>query len=535
LASEGEAHHQSSLRDYLRVLKRRKWIVLQALVLVPAAAVAFSVRQEAIYEASAEVLLSRQNLAATLTGTDDPNQSLQAERVAQTQADLARVPTVAARTLEAAGLTDRTPSDLLDASKVSAKTNSDLLVLSVSDPEPSVAVRLASEYARQFTIYRRELDTAALERARRGIETRISELEEAGDRSSDLYANLVDKEQQLRTMEALQTANAFVVRFAGSAEQIQPRPVRNGALGLALGLVLGIGLAFLREALDTRVRTAEEVGERLGLPLLARLPKPPRRLRGDSGLVMVSEPSSVHAESFRMLRTNLEFANLERGARTIMVTSAVEEEGKSTTVANLALSFALAGRRVVLVDLDLRRPFLGRLFGLWPDQPGLTNVALGHAKLKDAITPIALTKPGSPNGRANGQGAAVRGMLEVVPAGPVPPDAGEFVGTRALAEILERLAQRADLVLIDAPPMLHVGDAMALSNRVDALVLVSRMNVVRRPMLAEVRRILHACPAAKLGFVLTGADLEEAYGYGGYTGYYSRGGYAEAEVVKEHA
>jgi polysaccharide biosynthesis transport protein len=537
LEAEASGHQHSSLRDYLRVLRRRKWLVIQAVLLVPAAAVALSLRQDELYQASADVLLSRQNLAATLTGTDDPNQSAQAERVAQTQADLARVPTVAARVLEATGLADRTPSDFLADSTASPKANSDLLVLSVTDRDPRLASRLATEYARQFTIYRRELDTRALQRARKDLQTKIAEIEETRATDTPLYESLIDKEQQLATLEALQTTNAFVVRPANNAKQVQPRPIRNGILGLALGLVLGLGLAFLREAMDTRVRTAEEIAERLGLPLLARLPKPPKRLRGEGSLVMLAEPSGVHAESFRMLRTNLEFVNLERGARTIMVTSAVEREGKSTTAANLAVALALGGQRVTLVDLDLRRPLLGRLFELEPDQPGLTDVALGYASLDDAATlvgSVAITaaRNGHRSGNRNGR-APQRGMLQVLPAGPVPPNPGEFVRTKALAEILAELAERADLVLIDAPPMLQVGDAMALSDKVDALLLVSRLNIVRRPILAELHRVLQANPATKLGFVLTGAELEDAYGYGGYAGYYSYKGYASVEQSRE--
>jgi polysaccharide biosynthesis transport protein len=523
--SQGQS---SSLRDYLRVLKRRKWLVIQAIALVPAAAIAISLSQQTLYQAGSEVLLSRQNLAATLTNTPDATLSQDADRLVQTQASLARVPAVAKRVLTAARVSDRTPQDFLDSSAVSARTNADLLEFTVTDPDPALAARLSSEYAKQFTIYRRQLDTVALQRAQHELDGQLKALEAAGDRNSALYASLLDKQQQLRTLEALQTANSFVVRSAGTAHQVQPRPFRNAILGLALGIILGIGLAFLWETLDTRVRSADEIAERLGLPLLARIPEPPRRIRNENQLVTRVEPGGVHAEAFRMLRTNLEFANLERGARSIMVTSAVETEGKSTTIANLAVAMARAGSRVALVDLDLRRPFLARLFSLNPTQPGLTDVALGHAELAHVAVPISISNGRSSAPATNGQ-PYVGGSLDVIPSGPVPPDPGEFVGTQALADILAQLHERADVILIDAPPLLHVGDAMALSARVDALFLVTRLNVVRRPMLAELRRVLHACPASKLGFVLTDALLEETYGYAGYSAYHQYRGYAETE------
>lgn len=233
---------------------------------------------------------------------------------------------------------------------------------------------------------------------------------------------------------------------------------------------------------------------------------------------MLEEPHGVHAEVFRMLRTNLEFANLDRGARTIMFTSAVEEEGKSTTVANLAVAIARAGHSVALVDLDLRRPFLARFFDL-EEHPGLTDVALGHVDLQTALARRAIVEAdGRPTLNGNGQ-AGVEGVLDILTSGPPPPDAGEFVGSGVLRNILDELREAADFVLIDVPPMLHVGDAMALAARVDALVVLTRLSVARRSMLNELRRLLDACPAAKLGFVVAGADLEHGY-YGHGSGYY---------------
>lgn len=514
-AHETRWRDASTLHGYVEVVRRRAWLVAAMTGLVTVAAIGFSLLQEDRYRASAEVLLSRQNLASSLTGTPDPTAFQDASRFAETQADLARVPAVAERALRAAGDESPDPGELLDSSEVEAAENSDLLEFRVWADDPQRAERLATEYARQYTLYRRELDTAAIAGARDELEASLDELRADGDTETPLYESLVEKEQELRTLEALQTSNAFLVRSAEGATQVQPKPVRNGVLGLVLGLVLGVLLAFLAEALDTRVRSPEEIGDALGVPLLAHVPGPPRRLRGKDRLVMLAEPEAPEAEAFRMLRTNLDFVNLERRAKRIMVTSAVDGEGKSTTAANLAVTLARGGRRVVLVDLDLRRPSLDRFFKL-EGRTGLAHVALGHASLRDAVAQVAIPKldRSAPSVAGNGMNAAP-GLLHVLPAGPPPPDAGEFIATRALGAILDELAEHADSVVIDAPPLLLVGDAMALSARVDGIIVVTRINVVRRRMLAELRRLLETSPAKTLGYVVTGAEAAESYGYAG--------------------
>lgn len=535
-------HHGSAmtLRDYLHVVRRRKWIIVTAVVLVPAAAIAFSLHQTKLYQANAQVLLNAQNLATQLAGLGQtPGVSEPQTEIVQTQALVARVPAVAALALQQAGETSLSPTQFLADSSVSA--NADLLTFSVTNHLPTVARQLVNAYATAYTVYRRQLDTASIKKALQGVNASLDKLQATGQGNSSLYATLLERQQTLLTIEALQTSNASVVQRASEAAKTQPKTTRNAILAVVLGLVLGIGLAFLRESLDTRVRSAEEIGERLGrIPLLARVAAPPKRFADKDRLVMVDEPYGPDAEAFRILRTNLDFACLGREIRSLMITSAIEEEGKSTTIANLAVALARTGKRVVLVDLDLRRPFLHRFFGV--DGPGVTQVALGHATLGAALIPIALTEHVAPvddvgelSGSGNGHGPfKVEGMLRVLPSGPIPPDPGEFVGTRALVTILERLQEDADIVLIDSPPVLPFGDALALSNHVDGILLATRLTAVRRGILHELARQLETVPTPVLGFVATDAGAESAHGYGyGYG--YGRYGYAHPSKVPDSA
>lgn len=507
-----------TLQDYLHAVRRRKWLILTTTLLVPAAAFLFSLQQHRLYQASAEVLLSSDNPAAQLTPTQGTGVQLTPDRIAETQAEIARAATVAGRTLALVPGSGLTPQRFLNDSTVSTAPNADILTFAVTNHNPAMAQRLVDAYAQAYTAYRRDLDSASIQLALTGVNQQITELVTSGDSHSALYTSLVDRQQTLQTMEALQPSTPSVLQQANQTSLTQPKIARNLALGVILGFVLGVGLAFLRESLDTRVRTTQEIRARIGgIPLLARLATPPKRLRVQNELVMQAEPDSNRAEAFRMLRANLAFTTLDREVKTIMVTSAVEQEGKSTTAANLALAIARSGQRVILVDLDLRRPLLARLFSL--SGPGITQVALGRVALDQALVRISMTGPDNSmqpqvtsNGDSNGS-AKVTGVLEVLPSGPLPPDPGEFVSTHALAEILKSLRERADLVLIDTPAVLHVGDAMAVSSNVDGILVVARMQVARRHVLAELERQLATVPTPVLGLVVTGTEEEHAYGY----------------------
>lgn len=512
---------------FILIVKRRRWLIACVCLVAPVVSVAVSLSKPPVYRATAEVLLDRPNIASSLgsgsASTTDP------ERVTSTLEGLARLPLVARRVLLSAGLSNRhTLGDFLANSNVSSRKGTDLLRFTVTDPRPVVAKRLATAYARVFTQYRHLLDVQALEAARAGGRRRLARLAAEGKRDSKAYATLSATVQQVGSLQALETATSLVVQPAPDARRVGPDPVRIGFIALFLGFALAALLACVADALDTRIDSNDELERRMGRPVLAHLPLP-RAAAADRRklLPMLEDPSSLDAEAFRMLRTSFDFVNLRYSSRTILVTSFVEEEGKSFTTANLAVALCRAGRRVVMVDLDARRPSLDRVFGVTGSR-GIVEVSVGDTSLSEALVTIS-SRPvtGSdamPPATSGRDGATVvplptagaGGSLRLLPLGRMrPASPGEFVGSDEVAGILEELKQGADIVLVDSPPLLPVSDALTLSGIVDALLLVSRSGVARRPMVNAVRRALDASGVAVLGIVVTGVSPQVVAGYSG--------------------
>jgi polysaccharide biosynthesis transport protein len=515
--------HDLGLRDYLQILSRRKWIVLQTIVIVPLAAVAFSLRQSSLYQSSADVLLRFQSLPSTLSGISDPNSSayfIDPTRSMDTSLQVASLPLLhdrVASALQKRGL----PAADVPATAVTEIGDTDVLRFTATSGNGTTAARVATEYARQFTIYYEELDTRSIGQAITGLKQRITELRAQGSTQGRLDAtSLQSKVNDLETLQTLQTSSAVLVRSADSAAKIRPTPKKYGFLGIGLGLVLGIGLAFLRDAFDTRIRTGSDIGGILAMPLLARIPPPKKRLERDRQLVMLADPSSAGADAFRRLRMNLEFAAIGKQSQVVMVTSAVAEEGKSTTFANLAVAIALAGRSVALVDLDLHRPVLARFFRVDDGHPGLSAVVLGHADLDEALVSIALENRIAEAANGNSATSSAGGSLAVLPTGILPPDPGEFVGVEGVRHVIGALRDRFDTVLIDAPPLLAIGDGLTIAGFSDAIVAVVRADFARRGVMHEFATTLESVPPAKLGFVVCGdSGLDDAqygaqYAYG---------------------
>jgi polysaccharide biosynthesis transport protein len=513
--TETSAHRPTTLTDYLAILRRRKLIIVAVPVLAALVAFLYSSSQPSVYKAQAEVLVQRSDEAAS-----DPTRYL------TTQARVARSSELAARIAAAKGVPRMTAGEILADSNVSADAEADLLNISVSSGNPRDAVVLADAYAREFTRYKIERDTAPIDRDLRAVKAQAAELRKRGGTASIVYQTLMQRQSDLELERLAAESNTRVLQPATGAVKVEPRPRRAFMLGGFLGAVLALGLAFLAEALDRRVRTEGEIQELLGLPLLGRISRPPPSLRKTNGLVMLEEPMGVQAEEFRKLWGTIEFVNIQRGAAspTIMFTSAAQREGKSTTIANLAVVLARSGRRVALVDLDLRRPFLHTFFGV-QTEPGFTDVVVGRETLDRAVRHLSLPTAGGLGslGETNGQPSARSGVpsglaevetiLHLLPCGTIPPAAGEFLASERVSSLLDALRDQFDVVLVDAPPITVVGDAMTLSPAVDAIIVVSSFSI-ERPLVDDLARELKNCRATTLGLVLTGVALGDPYAHG---------------------
>jgi capsular exopolysaccharide synthesis family protein len=495
---------EQTMGDYVAIVLRYKWLVAIAAIMVPVAAYLWSAHQPKVYQASSEVYLNTQtsDITTSITGINS-NPVYDPDRYAKTQAEIARGPDVAQAAVALSKVPGLASWQLLAKSSVTAREGTDFLDFAVHDTNHAVAAALATAYAQAFRTYKLQLDTSTLTAARVEIQKRLAQLRKATGTDTTTYRELEQKYQDLRTQELLQSPPK-VVRTATSAYQIAPNPKRSAELGIVLGLMLGLGGAFIANATDRRVRDLEDVEQELDIPLLGRLPVP---RGGKDALTILDGPADAMSEAVSRLRTNFEFANGELQAKVVMVTSAGAQEGKSTSIANLAIALARAGRRVVLVDFDIRRPSLARLFRI-PDRYGLTDAVTGIADASTILNPINHTALSS---RLRPRRDASAGTLHVVTSGSSHIDPAELVEAPGLMDLLRHLSSRADIVLLDAPPIVITGDAMALTGKVDAVVLVVRLGAVKLPALAELARALRRSPTPVLGFAATHATIDESY------------------------
>lgn len=343
-----------------------------------------------------------------------------------------------------------------------------------------------------------------LEFARRKRETGLLE---------ELYTLLQTRLKEAEIADASVPTNIRVLDLALVPERpISPSPLKNLVLAGAFGLLLGVGLAMGLEALDTKVRTEDEAAALSGgVPVLGTIPRirvrslPGGRRNGADGalaarLVTQSDPRSPESEAYRALRTNLTFAGVNGAPQVLVVTSAMPGDGKSTSAANLAVTLAQQGTPTLLVDADLRKGLLHHMMGA-RKEPGLTHVLLGRASLDEAVQLLPA-----------GEGEV---PLAFLPAGVFPPNPAELLGSPRMRELLAQLRQRYGVIVLDAPPLMHVTDAAVLGGMADSTLLVARAGSTEKEALRHAAGRLELLRAPVGGVVLNDLDMHRA-GYGYY-------------------
>jgi capsular exopolysaccharide synthesis family protein len=386
----------------------------------------------------------------------------------------------------------------------------------------------------------------------KGIE--LARLDREVQVAQEVYTLLNKKHQEAMIREAENIEEVKIVKPAlEPSKPINPPKVKeNFLLGLIIGLAMGVVFAFLIETFDTSIGAIEEVEEFLRVPVLGLVPHvtpqeikaviqekyggdiDPETLQRDARLISHFAPKSNLAESYRTVRTNVNFASLEKGIQSIVLTSSSPQEGKTSTIVNLAITMAQSGRKVLLVEGDLRKPVIAKMFGL-PSSEGLTDAIHADFEWKKCVRTIAdmmagkmtvdeiLKTPGIDN-------------LNVLPAGTIPPNPAELISSQYVNDMISEAKKEYDYVFIDAPPLLSAADAAVLSSKADGVVMVYRVGKIPRGALKRAKSQLEHVKANIIGVVLNGlrAELSTDYSDYRYRSYYYYGAQkAEQQSVLE--
>lgn len=437
------------LHQYVRVLKRGWLTLVLAVVVMVGAAATLLALLPASYEAETRIYVSVEDAEAY----DLSQRSIYSQELVRSFVELAQSSAVLGPVVEELALED-TPRELAERVSVAAQTGTVILEVTVADEDPEQAAAIAASM------------TAALDDVVQGLTT-----------STEGGGNVT-----LTTVEE---------PFAPESPSF-PQPISLLGLGLLAGLALGIVILALREVLDTRVRSEDDLDEVTDLAQLGGVPFDHQLQKGQ--LIVAAEVGSPLAESFSTLGTNLQFLAVGASARSFVITSAVQGEGKSSIAVNLAISLRAAGQRVLLVDADLRRPRAAQMLGL-EGAVGLTDVLRGRVELSEVI------QHWGPDG------------LEMLPAGTVPPNPLELLGSEAMAELVGALQGEYEIVIFDAPPLLPVSDARVLGALCSGLLMVVGMGKVHKPQLQKAIEAVRIVDVTLFGLVPTMLPAQDAGGY----------------------
>ena len=493
------------LWGHIRTLRRRWKLIAALTAVIFAAALGFSLSQEKQYEGVSKVVLSPTERATALINPEVDTRSDDPEREINTQVELITFETVAERVQKRLQL-DTSTDDLLDSVEAEVEGNSNIVSIKARDPDPDQAAAIATAFAEEYAAFRKETARASLNDAAETARTRLEELseeEQASTEGRELQARL----RQIEIAAAAQTGGVEVARRAAvPSDHVSPKPVRTGILALFLGFPLALGAALLLELVDRRLKEESDVEAIFGLPILATIPRPAQR-----GRTVIPGADRSQYEGYSALATNLRFFELggSSGLEVLMFTSPAPAEGKTSVTLGTARALTALDLRVIAIEADLRRPSFS-LYGI-SRCGGLSTVLAGVTDVEQALVDVdaetfePIDSGSHPRGRS----------FQVIPAGPAPPNPQALLARPAMTYVIEEARALADVVLLDCPPIGTVNDPVTLANLVDGIVLISRLNQTTRDAARRTMRTLSNLETQLVGVVVTGATPGTGYYYGG--------------------
>jgi polysaccharide biosynthesis transport protein len=481
-------------QDVLRALRRRRGLIILCTIVVPLLALGLSLAQEKQYKASASLLFRDPQFAQQLFGSTFTGSTGDPQRAAATNLELVSLEAVADRA--ASKLGGISGEDLTKRLEVVSQSQSDVVTIEAIDKNPRRAANMANLVASEYVAFRREADQEKVRSAQELVNAKLDALAPE-DRAGRLGDALRERSSELDVLASLQTGNAELVQPAAiPGSPYSPRPVRNAMIGAVLGLLLGVGLALLLDRIDRRLRDPSEIEETFGRPILGSVPVS-RALSRRS----VHELPLPVSEAFRMLRANLRYFNVRREIRSVVITSSGAGEGKSTVALGLAMAAASAGTRTLLLELDLRRPTLGRKLGI-EDSAGVSLALAQGLPLHSVVTQVALSA---------GTNAGSEQMLDVALAGQLPPNPTDLMESERMHEFIQQAESDYDLVVVDTPPTALISDAIPLVKQVSGVLVVCRLGLVTREGASRLRDQLRNLDAPLLGIVVNATRTAAGY------------------------
>lgn len=504
-----DAPRYASLRDYLRVLRERWILILACTLVVGAAAFAYSASQAKVYQARATLQPQERSQDIGLIGTGSgpvtSPQALTAELAARAERD--SVAKEVADSLDG-GLSSQQIAGKVAAS-VDVRTN--LVEISASDADPDFAAQLANDYSQVVADQALE---AELKQINDAIGLVRRQLDDTGVGSlPDEIVILEERLNRLQTLKEIAEPVQVVSSATAPGSPVSPKPLRNTALGLLAGLFLGILIAFVRDSLDTRLKSPREIEEQLDLPRVGQLTELAlgRTASADNGKRRLDP---IDLEAARIMRTNLQALDPDKSMRSLAITSPLPAEGKSTVAMALAWASAIAGKRTLLVECDLRRPVFAERLGL-KQAPGLTDALLDNATPQEVLQSVDIGLMPSGNGSTATSSAQ---RLVCITAGTTVPDPAEILGSQRFAGFLSEVSNVYDLVILDTCPLLSVVDTRELLQVVDGVLVCARSYQTTRDQARATREALDAAPTRIAGLVVTGVKMRDD----DYSSYYRR-------------